>query len=176
MTTPGGIAAWFDGAQPGDPAAVEALLQTLLSAAHRFAARGCSCREDAEDAVQEALTALVRRVGAWRPADTVLSWLFVTIRRTCLRGVQQVTLVPVDATAETAMADHANIVINRIVVAEALARQPAGHREVLLDLLGLPAARAAAHPGIGARAARSRLLHARRALAAAPDDEARPAA
>jgi DNA-directed RNA polymerase specialized sigma24 family protein len=43
---------------------------------------------DAEDAVQDALAALVRRVGALRAAETMTSWLFVTIRNACLRRVR----------------------------------------------------------------------------------------
>jgi Sigma-70 region 2 len=53
-----GIAEWFAGAQRGDPLAVEGLLRAVLPTAQRFAARSCATREDAEDAVQEALTAL----------------------------------------------------------------------------------------------------------------------
>lgn len=89
-----GVARWFAGAQRGDPEAVDGLLRAVFPTARRFAARSCASREDAEDAVQDALAALVRRVGALRAAEAVTSWLFVTIRHACLRRAPGVALVP----------------------------------------------------------------------------------
>ena len=159
---------WFAGAQRGDPVAMEGLLRALLPTAQRFAARSCRTREDAEDAAQDALTALVRRVGALRAAETITSWLFVVIRNACLRRVPAVILVPLEFAPEPANAGLADAVIDRVVVAEALAGLPAARREVivLIDLLGLPAGQAGERLGIGVRAAKSRLHRARRALAA----------
>lgn len=160
---------WFAGAQRGDPVAMDELLRALLPTARRFAARSCRTREDAEDAAQDALIALVRRVGAVRAAEAITSWLFVAIRNSCLRRVPAVTLVPLDIAPEPVSADPAGVVVDRVVVAEALAGLPAAQREVivLIDLLGLPAERAAERLGIGVRATKSRLHRARRALAAA---------
>ena len=164
-----GLDIWFAGAQRGDPDALDGLLRAVLPTAQRFAARSCSSRDDAEDAVQDALTALVRRIGALRAAETVTSWLFVTIRRACLPRVPGMILVPLDAVAEVARPDLADRVIDRMVVADALAGLPAVQRDVivLVDLLGLPAERTAQRLGIGVRATKSRLHRARRALAAA---------
>ena len=136
-----GLDAWFARAQRGEPAALDGLLRAVFPTAQRFAARSCSSREDAEDAVQDALTALVRRVGALRAAETVTSWLFVTIRNACLRRVPGVILVPLDAVPETARPDIASAVVDRLVVADALAALQAAQRDVivLVDLLGLPA-------------------------------------
>jgi RNA polymerase sigma factor (sigma-70 family) len=155
----------------GEAGALDGLLRAVFPTARRFAARSCSSREDAEDAVQDALTALVRRVGALRAAETVTSWLFVTIRNACLRRVPGVILVPVDAVPETARPDIASAVVDRLVVADALAALPAAQRDVvvLVDLLGLPAERAAQRLGIGVRATKSRLHRARRALAVVSD-------
>lgn len=164
----GGLDAWFARAQRGEPAAVDGLLRAVFPTAQRFAARSCSSREDAEDAVQDALTALARRVGALRAAETVTSWLFVTIRHACLRRVPGVILVPLDAVPEPARPDIASGVVDRLVVADAIAALPAAQRDVvvLVDLLGLPAERTAQRLGIGVRATKSRLHRARRALAA----------
>jgi RNA polymerase sigma factor (sigma-70 family) len=159
---------WFAGAQRGDPAAMDGLLRALLPTARRFAARSCRTREDAEDAAQDALFALARRVGMLRAAEVITSWLFVAIRNACLRRVSGVILVPLDIAPEPASADLADAVVDRLVVAEALAGLPAAQREVivLIDLLGLPAERAGERLGIGAGATKSRLHRARRALAA----------
>ena len=96
------------------------------------------------------------------------SWLFIAIRNACLRRVPAVTLVPLDIAPEPVSADPAGVVVDRVVVAEALAGLPAAQREVivLIDLLGLPAERAGERLGIGVRATKSRLHRARRALAA----------
>ncbi len=161
----GGLDAWFARAQRGEPAAVDGLLRAVFPTAQRFAARSCSSREDAEDAVQDALTALARRVGALRAAETVTSWLFVTIRHACLRRVPGVILVPLDAVPEPARPDIASGVVDRLVVADAIAALPAAQRDVV-DVLGLPAERTAQRLGIGVRATKSRLHRARRALAA----------
>lgn len=162
-----GVVRWFPGAQRGDPEAVDGLLREVLPTARRFAARSCASREDAEDAVQDVLAALVRRVGALRAAETVTSWLFVAIRRACLRRVPGVVLVPIDVAGDLAGGDLAGGVVDRVVVAGALAALPAAQREmiVLVDLLDLPVERAARQLGIGVRAAKSRLHRARRALA-----------
>jgi RNA polymerase sigma factor (sigma-70 family) len=163
-----GLDVWFAGAQRGDPAALDGLLRAVFPAAQRFAAHSCTSREDAEDVVQDALTVLVRRVGALRAAETVTSWLFVTIRNACLRRMAGVILVPLDAVPEVARSDFADGVVDRVVVADALAALPAPQRDVivLVDLLGLSAERTAQRLGIGVRAARSRLHRGRRALAA----------
>jgi RNA polymerase sigma-70 factor (ECF subfamily) len=65
-------------------------------------------------------------------------------------------------------------VVDRLVVADALAALPAAQREVivLVDLLGLPAERTARRLGISVRAAKSRLHRARRALAASISEPA----
>jgi DNA-directed RNA polymerase specialized sigma24 family protein len=164
----GGLEVWFARAQRGEPAALDGLLRAVFPTAQRFAARNCPSREDAEDAVQDALTALVRRVGALRAAETVTSWLFVTIRHACLRRVPGVILVPLDAVPEAARPDIAGGVVDRLVVADAIAALPAAQRDVvvLMDVLGLPAERTAQRLGIGVRATKSRLHRARRALAA----------
>jgi DNA-directed RNA polymerase specialized sigma24 family protein len=163
-----GVVRWFAGAQRGDPEAVDGLLREVFPTARRFAARSCASPEDAEDAVQDALMALVRRVGALRAAEAVTSWLFVAIRHACLRRVPGVVLVPIDLAGDLPGADLAGGVVDRMEVAEALAALPAAQREViiLVDLLDLPVERTAQHLGIGVRAAKSRLHRARRALAA----------
>lgn len=97
-----GVARWFAGAQQGDPEAVDGLFAGGVPDGTAFAARRRASREDAEDAVQDALTALVRRAGALRAAGAVTNWLFVTIRRACLRRVPGVVLVPTGGAGDLA--------------------------------------------------------------------------
>jgi RNA polymerase sigma factor (sigma-70 family) len=168
----GDVQHWFAGAQRGDPVAVDGLLRAVLPTAHRFAAHSCATPEDAEDAAQEALTALARRVGALRAAEVVTSWLFVTVRHACLRRLPGIVLVPLGPTTVQTRPDIADPVVDRVVVAEALASLPQSQRDVvvLIDLLGLPAERAAMRLGIGVGATKSRLHRARRALATVLDE------
>ena len=171
----GGVGRWFAGAQRGEPEAMDGLLQAVFPTAQRFAAHNCSNRLDAEDAAQEALTALVRRVGALRAAETVTSWLFVTIRNACLRRTPDAVLVPIEVVPEATGPETESAVVDRLIVADALAALPVAQREViiLIDLLGLSAERTAQRLGIGVRATKSRLHRARRALAAALTAEVR---
>lgn len=163
-----GLGPWLAGAQRGDPVAIDGLLRALPPTARRFAARSCRTREDAEDAAQDALTALVRRVGALRAAETIAGWLFVTVRSACLHRMSAVIPVPPEFAPGQANAGLADAVADRVAVAEALAGLPAAQREVIVltGLPGLPAGQAGERPGTGVRAARSRLHRARRALAA----------
>lgn len=165
--TGAGIEELFAGAQRGDPAAVDGLLRAVLPTAQRFAARSCASKADAEEAAQDALTALVRRVGALQAAETVTSWLFVTIRNSCRGRFRGIVLLPLESAPDTVQTDRTDATVARLVVAEALAALPSAQREVivLVDLLGLPIERAADRLGIGERATKSRLHRARRALA-----------
>lgn len=115
---------WFAGAQQGDPAALDGLLRAVSPTAQWFAARSCSTREDAEDAAQEALSALARRVGPLRAAEPVRSWMFIAIRHACLRRAPGVVLVSIDVVPGPPGADFAAVVVDRLVVAEALATPP----------------------------------------------------
>lgn len=168
----GDVAMWFERAQQGDPVAIDGLLRSVAPTAQRFAARSCDSDRDAEDAAQEALTALVRRVGALRAAETVTSWLFVTIRNACRRRPAGVVLVPVGDLPETSDGDDSARVVDRVVVADALAALPARHREVLVyvDLFGLSLDEAADRLDVGVAATKSRLHRARRAIATALED------
>lgn len=116
--------------------------------------------------MQDALTTLVRRVGALRAAEAVTSWLFVTIRRACLRRVPGIVLVPTGVAGDLAGAGLASDVADR-GGRRGSGGPAAAQSEVimLVDLLDLPVERTARQLGIGVRAAKSRLHRARRALA-----------
>jgi hypothetical protein len=56
-----------------------------------------------------------------RAAEAVTSWLFVTIRHSCLRRERGVVLVPIEIAGDLAGADLSGSVIDRVTVAAALA-------------------------------------------------------
>src|SRR5215212_8452509 len=76
-------------AQAGDADSIA----TLMSASHphvqRFARTLCSTPEDAEDAAQEALIILFRKVGTLRASGALASWLFQIVRHECLRRARR---------------------------------------------------------------------------------------
>ena len=68
----------------GDREALIGLLDAVEPDIRRFARMQCAS-SDADDAVQEALVQLVRRIGMLRAAAALPAWLFTTVRRACLR-------------------------------------------------------------------------------------------
>ncbi|MFT3811279.1 MAG: sigma factor [Micropepsaceae bacterium] len=80
----------------GDAAAIGDLLAAARGDLRRYARRACRTTSDAEDAVQEALIILYRRVGALRQAGAISGWLFTTVSRVCLRLGRAVTGIKAD--------------------------------------------------------------------------------
>lgn len=71
-------------AQTGDAAAVERLLAVCQADARRYARRHCHA-SDVDDAVQESLLVISRKIKGLKVAIAFSSWLFVVIKRECRR-------------------------------------------------------------------------------------------
>ena len=71
-------------AQAGDPQAICRLLENCQSDARRYAYRHCRA-SDIDDAVQEALLILSRKIGSLKVVAAFSSWLFMVIKRECLK-------------------------------------------------------------------------------------------
>lgn len=71
-------------AQTGDSAAIERLLTLCQADARRYAYRHCAA-SDVDDAVQESLLVVSRKVRGLKAAAAFSSWLFIVIRRECRR-------------------------------------------------------------------------------------------
>ena len=71
-------------AQTGDAASIERLLTVCQADARRYARRHCHA-SDVDDAVQEALLTISRKVSGLRAAAAFSSWLFMVIKRECRR-------------------------------------------------------------------------------------------
>lgn len=69
-------------AQTGDPAALTRLLAVCQIDAHRYARRHCHV-SDVDDAVQESLLIISRKLASLKAAAAFSSWLFTVIRREC---------------------------------------------------------------------------------------------
>jgi RNA polymerase sigma factor (sigma-70 family) len=74
-----------ESAMAGDSQAVERLLAIMQPDIRRFARRQCRTSSDVDDAVQEALWLLYRRIGMLRAAGALSSWLFTVVTHACLR-------------------------------------------------------------------------------------------
>ena len=161
------MATWSSGelveaARRGDPGAVERLLTQARPDLRRVARRVCRGPEDAEDAVQHALWALQRQVGALRTASAVAAWLFQTVARECRRLLRlgaplagpgllyepEATPVPAGLRLDLARA------------IESLA-EPYRAALILRDVEELTAPEAAAMLGVSPQALKSRLHRAR---------------
>lgn len=71
-------------AQTGDANAIERLLTVCQADARRYAQRHCFA-SDVDDAVQESLLIVSRKVKGLKAAAAFSSWLFTVIRRECRR-------------------------------------------------------------------------------------------
>jgi RNA polymerase sigma factor (sigma-70 family) len=72
-------------AQEGDPRALAALVSGSHAHVRRFAHTLCSTPEDAEDAMQEALIVLFRKIGTLRATAALAGWMFQIVRNECIR-------------------------------------------------------------------------------------------
>ena len=150
-------------AQTSDPAAMGRLLAVCQADARRYAYKYCQT-SDIDDAVQESLLVISRKVNGLKAAAAFSSWLFTVIRREC-RKLQRAMFRhdPLDEDlAEhqlTCKSDHDL----RIDLAAALESLPAHYLEVVLlrDFEELTIAEIAERLGEPPGAVKSRLHRAR---------------
>lgn len=74
-----------EAARQGDIAAVERLLAVCRPDLRRIAHTQCAAGVDADDAVQESLLLIYRRIGALRTVASFPAWTFSIVRRECQR-------------------------------------------------------------------------------------------
>lgn len=75
----------LESARLGDIVAVEKLLAQCCPELRRIAQSQCSSSVDPDDAVQESLLLIYRRIGALRTAASFPAWAFSIVRRECHR-------------------------------------------------------------------------------------------
>jgi RNA polymerase sigma factor (sigma-70 family) len=154
-------------AQQGDPRAITTLVSDSHAHVRRFAHTLCSTPEDAEDAAQEALIVLYRKIGTLRATAALGSWMFRIVRNECIRRSRLALRRPISAaTVEPSAEDAAlaRLEIERIV--DSIAGLPAEQRAVIVlrDIQGLSGAATAQTLGLSRAAMKSRLHRGREAL------------
>jgi RNA polymerase sigma factor (sigma-70 family) len=154
-------------AQRGDAGSIAALVSASHPRVRRFAHSLCATPEDAEDAAQEALIILYRKIGMLRASGALASWMFRIVRNECLRRVRTMTRpgLPPEATVESAE-DEALRRMDADRVAAAVAALPDDQRQVLIlrDVQGYSGRMVADALGLTVPAMKSRLRRARVAV------------
>ncbi|MEH2529501.1 RNA polymerase sigma factor (sigma-70 family) [Bradyrhizobium sp. AZCC 1588] len=122
----------IEAARGGDTEALVSLIAAAQPDIRRYAARNCRAA-DIDDAVQETLLLLYRRVGTLRAVTSFSAWLFAVARRACLRLLRRATGAPA-APADDAEAHLAHLAPEdiRIDLSRAIQSLPDHYREVIL--------------------------------------------
>lgn len=119
-------------ARAGDPAALARLLAQSRIDAKRYARSHCHFH-DLEDAVQEALIAIVNRLSQLKSLEAFPGWLAVTVKRECHRlHWQQQRRTPTSATGELDEVPHSMSAEIKIDLLAALESLPPHYLEVIL--------------------------------------------
>ncbi|MFF4098645.1 RNA polymerase sigma factor [Streptomyces sp. NPDC001903] len=170
-------------AQRGDVEALSALVYGAYPHVHRFARTLCATPQDAEDAAQEALIILYRKIGMLRASGALASWMFRIVRNECLRRTRALfpgveSAAPgrdgpgrhdesrqYDVSGGTARSAEEDVLLRLEAdrIAAAVAALPADQRQVLVmrDIQGLSGRTVADRLGLSTAAMKSRLHRAR---------------
>ena len=150
-------------ARDGDNVALEAVLRQSRQNLRRYAEYHCAIN-DVEDAVQESLLLVSRKLRDLRALEAYTSWLFRIVKRECNRLKRAMRLMVLKPALDELDGPHApppsGIVHD---VAAALAALPSHYRQIILlrDLEGHTLAEIAAELALHPEAAKARLHRAR---------------
>jgi RNA polymerase sigma-70 factor (ECF subfamily) len=154
----------------GDPTAFSDLVRRHRDRLWAVAMRTLGDREEAADALQDALISAFRNAASYRGEAAVTTWLHRVVVNACLDRVRRRKArpsVPLGDTEVPVLRDDQAAVDARVVVHAALARLPEQQRAaiVLVDLLELSVAEAAAELGVAEGTIKSRCSRGRTELA-----------
>ena len=152
-------------AQRGDPESITALVSGSYPHVRRFAQSMCGTEQDAEDATQEALIILYRKIGTLRASGALASWMFRIVANDCLRRFRLMRRRH-EPQYEVAARSAEDDVVARLEserVAAVIAALPCDQRSVLImrDVRGYPGKLVADALGLSSAAMKSRLHRAR---------------
>ncbi|MFE5714561.1 RNA polymerase sigma factor [Streptomyces sp. NPDC056501] len=160
-------------AQNGDIASLTTVVLESQPHVRKFALSLCASPQDAEDAAQEALIILYRKIGTLRASGALASWMFRIVRNECLRQLRLLAArrdeAPApgpEAAAEPSAEESALHRLEVERIAAAVSALPRDQRQVLImrDVQGLPGRTVADALGLSGAAMKSRLHRARGSL------------
>jgi len=154
----------------GDPNAFDELVRRHRHRLWSVAMRTLGDREEAADAVQDALISALRNAASYRGEAAVTTWLHRVVVNACidrLRRRQARPSVPLGETEVASRRDDHAATEARLDVHAALARLPESQRSAieLVDLLDLSVAEAAEVLGVAEGTVKSRCSRGRTELA-----------
>ena len=121
-----------DAARQGDIEAVGQLLAACRPDLRRIALTQCATGVDAEDAVQESLLLIYRRIGALRTVTAFPAWTFSIVRREChrlWRSMRGEVELPVADHPVFAYTEHPELQLD---LAAAIQSLPEKYREAII--------------------------------------------
>ena len=154
-------------AQQGDPRAIATLLSGSHAHVQRFAHTLCATPEDAEDAAQEALIVLYRKIGTLRATAALGSWMFRIVRNECIRRLRLALHKPVSPElTEPSVEDAALARLEMQRIVDSISTLPPEQRAVLVlrDIQDLSGAATAQALGLSRGAMKSHLHRGRETL------------
>lgn len=153
----------------GDPAAFDALVRRHADRLWAVALRTLGDREDAADALQDALLSAYRNASRFRGDAAVTTWLHRIVVNACLDRIRRKQVRPTVPLPEAGAVPAAPAVDRDLVldVRAALTRLPAEQRAalVLVDIQGYAVAEAAEILGVAEGTVKSRCARGRARLA-----------
>lgn len=152
-------------ARAGDEAALLNLIEACRPQLRKYATSHCESA-DVEEAVQDALWLLYKKIGTLRVLEAFLPWLFRIVRRGCYRlKHQRRNLVSLELVEELPTT-HSWSTEFWIDMARQIAELPPTYRDVLIlrDVAGFNTEETASELRIPLAAAKSRLHRARHAV------------
>lgn len=118
-------------ARDGDRDAISALLAVAQPDVRRYARASCKTA-DVDDAVQDALCLLYRKIGSLRAVSAFSSWLYAVVRRECARLARRLSGEPIETVADDMRLSTRPEPELRLDVAAAIQSLPQHYREVVL--------------------------------------------
>ncbi len=118
----------------GDHESIVSLLVVAQPDLRRYAAQACRTSDDVNDAVQEAMWIVYRRIGALRAFESFSGWLFSIVRRECLRLARRFlgSMIPLENVANERRFSQTPQLELSIDLAHAIESLPEHYREVVL--------------------------------------------
>jgi RNA polymerase sigma-70 factor (ECF subfamily) len=153
----------IEAARQGDRAAICSLLAITQPDIRRYARMNCAV-DNVDDAVQDVLWLLYRRIGTLKVITSFSAWLFEIVRRECLRLARRAMgYAPIEDISDDLGFAHRPALELQLDLASAIQSLPDHYRDVILsrDVEELTVNEIAKSLGVSREAAKARLHRAR---------------